>query len=145
MWFTCLCDCLHPPPGVAHLPHYPLCIYTCVLCLSVDKSTSIFVSTPAFLQSLFWPLPVLTFCLPAWPLCLSLTLSLPSFALPLDYQPLPDRTLTAVLYLCPCCCNKHCYFETVCIWVLPWYLIIHVKLIYDWANICHVYNESSLF
>jgi hypothetical protein len=21
-----------PPPGVTHLPHYPQCIYTCVLC-----------------------------------------------------------------------------------------------------------------
>ena len=36
--FTCRCDCLHPPPGVAHLPHYPLCIFTCVLCLSVASS-----------------------------------------------------------------------------------------------------------
>ena len=24
--FTCLCDCLYLRPGVAHLPHYPLCI-----------------------------------------------------------------------------------------------------------------------
>ena len=30
--FTCLCACLHPPPGVAHLPHHRQCIYTCVLC-----------------------------------------------------------------------------------------------------------------
>ncbi|XP_055721663.1 band 4.1-like protein 3 isoform X1 [Salvelinus fontinalis] len=38
----------------------------------------------------------------------------------LDYRPLPDLTLSlpAVLYLCPCCCNKHCNFDTVCIWLL---------------------------
>ena len=34
--FTCLCDCLHPPPGVAHLPHYPLSTYTCVFYLAVE-------------------------------------------------------------------------------------------------------------
>ena len=48
--FTCPCDCLHPHPGVAHLPHYPLCIYTRVLCLSI-ASSSCLSSQPAFLFS----------------------------------------------------------------------------------------------
>jgi hypothetical protein len=64
--FTCHCAFLHPPPGVAHLHHYPLCTYTCVFCLSVVSLSSL----PAFVLSFpslslsrppgFWPLLVLT-------------------------------------------------------------------------------------
>ncbi|KAM9419384.1 uncharacterized protein ACWYII_022551 [Salvelinus alpinus] len=49
-------QCRQPAqPGVTHLPHYPLCIYTCVLCLSVASLSSL-SSQPAFcLSSCFSP------------------------------------------------------------------------------------------
>ena len=50
--FTCLCDCLHPPSTVTHFPYYPLCIYTCVLCLSVASSSCCQFVFPALLLSL---------------------------------------------------------------------------------------------
>ena len=59
------CACLHTPPGVTHLLHYPLCIYTCVLCLSVAsffcfvKPSSVFPSVPV--SRLFLCSRVLTF------------------------------------------------------------------------------------
>ena len=46
--FHLSCACLHSPPGVAHLPHYPQCIYTCVLCLSVVISFSFIKPTSVF-------------------------------------------------------------------------------------------------
>ncbi|XP_052329443.1 uncharacterized protein LOC127910308 [Oncorhynchus keta] len=57
--FACFCHCIHPPPGVAHFPHYPLCVYTCALCSSVASSSCLFKSisilclSSCFYQSLF--------------------------------------------------------------------------------------------
>ena len=77
IFFTCLCGCLHPPPGVAHLPHYPQCIYTCFLCLSVASLSCLVRSyqhvfpSPCFLKFSSLVSPVLT-------ILLALTPSLPA-------------------------------------------------------------------
>ena len=67
--FTCLCDCLNPPPGVTRFPHYSQGICSCVLCLSVASSSClvnqrVFPCSCFFLASVFLVLLVLTFCLP---------------------------------------------------------------------------------
>jgi hypothetical protein len=85
-----------PPLGVAHIPHYPLGTYTCVLCLSVASSS----------------------CLSSQPVA-DLTLSLPAvlYLCPttLDYQHLP--ALTCHLPAPVAVINS--VTSTVCIWVLP--------------------------
>uniref|UniRef100_A0A8C7RL91 Receptor protein-tyrosine kinase n=1 Tax=Oncorhynchus mykiss TaxID=8022 RepID=A0A8C7RL91_ONCMY len=43
--------CVHPPPGVSHLFHYPMCIYTGGFCLSVASSTIFCLSFPAVICS----------------------------------------------------------------------------------------------
>jgi hypothetical protein len=110
-------------PGPGGELGYTLICFTIFVIVSTTLQVSpicpfipcVFISAPAFPPSLFshlpgfWPLPVLTLYPPVWPLCLPLTLTL---------------SLPAVLYLYPCCCNKHCFFNMVCIWVLPWYLIL---------------------
>jgi hypothetical protein len=144
-----LCDCLHPPPGVTHRSHYPLCIYTCVLFLSI-ASSSCLSSQPltsglssCCSQSLFLTLLGLPLaCSDSEPACLPLTCKV---APPLDYW--PPLTLTAVntvapplvywplpaltcLLPAPVGLLNHCQFDVVCIWVyqttkkhsvLPWF------------------------
>jgi hypothetical protein len=113
-----------------------------VFCLSV-ASSSCLSSQPAFLILLvldpcliFDPGPTHLTTLPSpEPACLPSCI----FAPPLDYWPLPDLTLSlsSVVFLWPCGCNKHCYFDTVCIWVLPWFLILSLfcKTIFgSWSN-----------
>ena len=79
--FTCPCACLHPPSRCHPFPYYPLCIYTCFLCLFVASSPYSFklasvvscqpLTFPSFsflvLLFFFLPLPVLTLYPPAWP------------------------------------------------------------------------------
>jgi hypothetical protein len=72
-----------PPPGVDHLPHYPLCIYTCIL-------PSLNLSLPAVLYHL--PLPCIT------DLCLPPTLSLPAA---LYLRTLPWTTDPCLHLTCP--------------------------------------------
>jgi hypothetical protein len=87
--FTCLCACLHPPPGVAHLPHYLQCIYTCVLCLSVASSSVLTI------------LPVLTL-----PTVLYL------IDTDLDYGPLPafDLSFACPLFGSVNICDSSCLY-----------------------------------
>jgi hypothetical protein len=42
------------------------------------------------------------------------------------YSGLSTSACHELLFAWLCCCNKHCYFDTVCIWVLPSNLIIHL-------------------
>jgi hypothetical protein len=125
--FHLSCACLHPPPGVAHFPHYPLCIYTCVFCLSVASSsclvkpTSVFFVyacysfVPVFLVFKFWPL-----CLPhPEPACRSV-----------PYWRCPGLPTSA----CPCLhapyfVNKHLWFELSASWALIWpYIHIYISI-----------------
>ena len=129
-------------PGVAHLPHYHLCIYACVFCLFVASLSCLFKPTSGFSQLLvfpshscsrppgFWLLPVLTLSPPAWALCLPLTLSLPVVRCLCLYSGLPTPACLDLSFACPCCCNKHCYFNTVWTWVFPdaWYLCRKYRL-----------------
>jgi hypothetical protein len=73
-------------------------------------------------------LPVLTLSPPAWPFCLplTLTLTLPAILCLCHYSGLSTLACLYLSFACSCCCNKHCYFNTVCIWVLPeiWYILI---------------------
>jgi hypothetical protein len=94
--------------GVAHLPHYPLCIYTRVFCLSVlvclvCSSQPVFcVSGPAFYSLSFIALPGLDPCLAcpdSEPACLA-TLPVPEPAcwpVPLPPSGLPTSDLTQTL------------------------------------------------
>ena len=135
-----------PPPGVAHLPHYPQCIYTCVLCLSVASSfcfvkpTSVCPLAPVCSCSYFVVFPgfELSACADPVPACRSIPCHTS-----LDYWPMPALTLRLpaildllhpfwITDLClPLTCRlpapvleiHFCYFDTVCIWVTPqtWY------------------------
>ena len=110
--FNCLCACLHPP-GVAHLPHYPLCIFTCVLCLSVASSFCSW-NLPACVSLL---LPVSCSCFLVFPGFDSSACTDPESACrsvpcltSLDYWPLPAFDLS---FACPCIRNqrlllRHC-------------------------------------
>ena len=91
-----------PPPQVSPIFPIILCIYTCVLCLSVASSFCFvkpaigFPSVPVsrlFLVSQFWPFP------PALSLPAVLYLC-PTY---LDYWPLPALDLS---FPCPCWINK---------------------------------------
>jgi hypothetical protein len=104
--FTCPCACLHPPPGVAHLPHLSpgylylgfLSVPVCLVCQVNQRFSlsSCFPQSLFFLSSWLRLLPVLTLSPPAWPLCLPLTSSLPTalyrFGLCPGYEllPVPD-------------------------------------------------------
>ena len=95
------------------LPHYPLCIYTCVFCLSV-ASLSCFVRyyqcVSHFSSSCFLVFPVPTF-LPV--LTLPAVLSLIDSAL--DYEPLPPSTCPfVIIHILITELSASC----VCIWVI---------------------------
>jgi hypothetical protein len=93
--FTCLWACLHPLPGVAHLPHCPLCIYICVLCLSVASLSSL-SSHPVFLYQRLLSSSLSFLILLVFDPCLSWPCTHPP-----DHSACPWACLPAVLYLYP--------------------------------------------
>jgi hypothetical protein len=143
--------CLYPPPS--HLPNYPLCIYTCVLCLVCLLSVRLFlpglnsvlpVSRVLFSSfSRFWP-----FCLP-WPracllTCTCLTLTwlwtsacpdsepaccpVPAWLWP-DHKPLPVLDLpfawpVFIINYLRTVLSASC----VCIWVISW--VVKLQLLF---------------
>ena len=100
-----LCAGLLPNPGVAHLTHYPQCMYTCVLCLSVASSSCLINPTTCFpiflsfssLCFLVSPGFTISACPDPEPACRSVPCDTA-----LDYWPLP--ALTCCLPA-PCFCN----------------------------------------
>jgi hypothetical protein len=117
--FTCLCACSHPHPGVAHLPHYPQCIYTCVLWLSVASS----------------------FCLSSLPAVFHLLVSVSSSCflvltiLPWPWACLPFRTLSHNTGLLTSACpDPETAYRCHVLTLVP-LLCLYFSLVREWVGV----------
>jgi hypothetical protein len=132
--------CLSPPPSRCR-PSSPLSPGYLYLCSLFVCSKFVFVKSTSVLSQ-FLLFPSLSFSgPPGFDPCLScLWACLPDlsayhwpwawlpFCTVAHYSGLSTPDCLDLLFAFPCCCNKHCYFNTVCIWVLPetWYLLKHI-------------------